>query len=162
MLAVKAIGCWGWRWDRDVFKDLRHQRTLFDRLWTRHHLRDLSVLGPAPSNLLGLHASGRGRGVETAEELIETERFCDPHPDVRSSLIAPAVVMDGWRWWGGLGGGNLGAEKFRAGGRGRMRGCQDVVEDVDSRPGFSIQNWRREKFIFLIARRRPRAYRRTL
>ena len=50
--------------------------------WTRRRLRDLPVLGPTPGNLLGLHAPGRRRGVEGAEELVETKRFRDLHPDV--------------------------------------------------------------------------------
>ena len=49
------------------------QRTSFDRFWARHCLRDLSVLRPAPGDLLDLHASGRGGGTETTEELVETE-----------------------------------------------------------------------------------------
>lgn len=48
------------------------QRTLFGRFLARRCLRDLPLLGPTPDDLLDLHSPERG-GIETTEELIETE-----------------------------------------------------------------------------------------
>ena len=78
-------------------------------------------------------------------------------------------MVDRWRCWYRLGGENFSAEDSRTGARGRMGGCRDVVEDVDHRAGSPIENrrrkhtaWPRRKLVFVLTRRRPRAYRGAL